>query len=1173
MCKSFGFLPIVALALCFFLGRSAHAFSDIKVRLLDQREMTAENYSAICQDKEGFVWIGTDAGLLRFDGVRCDRYHNDERDPRSISDTKIVSLLCDSKGRVWVGTVSGLNCYDRASDSFRRIVLPGMSLNGYISDIAEMSDGQMLFVVSGIGLYRFDPARFLADRLPEAERYEFNFDNDRGINRILGMGGGGLVFTTINGEVRHLDGKGTMRQLDKIDGNVTQLFQENPENLIVTSQYEAFRLNVKSKRLTPLKFEGGATIKLADICRANGVNYFATAGNGIWECREGEDVIHPSVHFHCPAINLSYLKIGCIFADHAGNLWFGCNHKGIGLASGKKNSAFRHKLMSRLLSEEGGAEVTCMKAMPGGIVVGLNNGKVIMLDSDAAGVRKSVISPGNPVTSLALAPDGNILVGVAREGVWSLDVRSASISRIMKPAAPYPGVVVSVAGNGAIIAAFGELGVVRYIPSTKDEKWFYPAGGSNQLSCSYYAGIRTLADGKVWIGGYSGIACYDPETDGLVPIDQSPFLKGVVKDVCDFDGGMLIATDKGLMRYDVKRGVLGKFMVSEGLPDNDVRTLCGDTSGEIWVGTMKGLASVGGHPAKVRAFGSRYGLSASSYIFSDRIPGSGRMVIGDYESLTAFNPDSVGSGGFTGEIKITGIFLNGNRITEESMAGSRKIIEGSVMNPEVLHLAYNNNAPVIRLSTMDFRDASDLCYQWQLDDEDDTWHTTSPGESHIYLPPLGSGSHVLRIRGVENDSFSDVRQLKLDVKAPWYQSGTAYLAYSLFVLIIAGLLYKVIKNKREEELYEARIKDFMDISHELRSPVTLILNPVEALLKQKHSPETMTQLLTARRNGERVLNLLDQLLDLRGIEKGKSPFRIDGAVKVEGDAAEVATEAAAEVAGDSNRSHRYRILLVESDEELSTYVKRNLGNAYKVVTAASAEDALREMGDKLPDLIIADIDLNGADGFTLLRRVKANMTTHHIPVVLLSSANGADERTKVWKQGADGYLANPFSIAELEGMVFGLLETRTKLKGKFSGSQQSADAISAPKLKGIDDELMNKVNKYINDNLSETSMNVDGLSEYVGLSRSQLHRRMKDIVGTAPSDYIRNVKLRKACEILAKGDVDIAQVAYSLGFNAQSHFSTLFKRYTGMTPSEYRSSVSRKESTLSGESDLKNEAG
>ncbi len=199
--------------------------------------------------------------------------------------------------------------------------------------------------------------------------------------------------------------------------------------------------------------------------------------------------------------------------------------------------------------------------------------------------------------------------------------------------------------------------------------------------------------------------------------------------------------------------------------------------------------------------------------------------------------------------------------------------------------------------------------------------------------------------------------------------------------------------------------------------------------------------------------------------------------------------------------------------------------------------------------------MDGIDGISLLSRITSNMATQHIPVILFSSATESDERVKGWKSGADGYLAKPFTIEELEGMISGLLSTRSKLKGKFSGSQEKVDTIVAPKLKGIDEELLDKINRYINENLSEAAMNVDGLSEYVGLSRSQLHRRMKDIVGVAPSDYIRNVKLRKACEMLAQGDVDIAQVAYSLGFNAQSHFSTLFKRYTGMTPTEYKTSV------------------
>lgn len=137
-------------------------------------------------------------------------------------------------------------------------------------------------------------------------------------------------------------------------------------------------------------------------------------------------------------------------------------------------------------------------------------------------------------------------------------------------------------------------------------------------------------------------------------------------------------------------------------------------------------------------------------------------------------------------------------------------------------------------------------------------------------------------------------------------------------------------------------------------------------------------------------------------------------------------------------------------------------------------------------------------------------------------------------------------------MINGLLATRQKLKGKFSGNQDRRDNIVVPQMKRMNDDFMKKVDRYINENLAEAELNVDGMSEAVGLSRSQLHRRFKEIVGMPPSDYLRNIKLQKACELLRDTDTDIAQIAYSLGFTAQSHFSTLFKRFTGMPPSEYR---------------------
>ena len=1310
---------VKVLLIAFMLSGASHAaaLNDVSVRLYDQKKVMAGHYSAFCNDTSGFLWIGTDSGLIRFDGNYGVLYRNDELNPQSISDNKTVSLYADSHGRIWIGTVDGLNLYDEASDSFRVVKLPGMLFNGYIRDMAEFPDGRMLFLVAGIGLYTIDLKSIGTGKTDiECKRLKFRYDDESGISRIITSGRNEIIFTTRTGAVCRLNPDCSVDNLAKIGGNLSQIADDGNGNLILSSQYEVFRLDMDSKEVMPLKISGNKPIKVTDIHSADGVTYISTAADGLWEVGSGSTLISRAERFISPALELSTLKIGSVFMDRIGNLWLGCDHKGRVMAPAHKGLLER-KSFASVLRDEGGAELTCMCVAGDAVVVGITTGKVLIVDRDG-GIRKVAVSHGAPVTSICKYTDGQVLVGVAREGIWSVDLASLGLSKVVSPSSPYPGVVVSACKNGDIVAAFGELGVLRYNPATHDEKWFYPVAGSNLLSCMYYSGISSTSDGRIWIGGYSGIACYNPDVDNLIPIDQTPFFKGVVNDVCDYAGGVMVATDRGLLQYSKDKGVVRKLTVLDGLPDNDVRTLETDGKGGVWAGTMKGIAYLRDPKGRVSAYGGRSGMSGTSYIFSDKREASSKIIMGNFETLVKFDPDSVSQSTFGANVNITGIYVNGKRLTHESNSVSASMIEGELTHPDRIRLSHNDNSLSIRLSTLDFRDASDLRYEWQLDGEGDTWHSSGSGESLIYLPPLESGHHVLRLRGWENDICSDITELNLDVKAPWYLSNMAYVAYMILFMAMAGLIYKVVKNKREEELYEAKIRYFMDISHELRSPVTLMLSPVETLLKQNHSPETTSQLLTVRRNGQRVLNLVDQLLDLRKIEKGKMRLvfadvdirkfvgelvemfmpmaeekkqkltficsesemwgkvdcnnldkilvnLISNAIKYTPEGGEVAVELkkttdpsgarrymvtvedtgigldnkvishlferfyrnrelhhgnasgfgigldlcmrlvelhkgeitaknredgikgssfsvtlplvsvspgndAVAHGNTSHRplpdmisgsgtalrqpksGHRFRIMLVDDDEELREYIKASLGAAYKVVALPNAEAALKELSERLPDLIVTDIRMDGIDGIALLRRIKANMATQHIPVILFSSLSGSDERVKGWKSGADGYLAKPFTIDELEGMISGLLSTRSKLKGKFSGSQEKVDKIIAPKVKGIDEELMEKINRYINENLSETAMSVDGLSEYVGLSRSQLHRRMKDIIGVAPSDYIRNVKLRKACEMLSQGDVDIAQVAYSLGFNAQSHFSTLFKRYTGMTPTEYR---------------------
>ena len=602
------FCRILMLSLCFFCASDAVALHDVAVRLYDQRKILAGNYTSFCNDREGFLWVGTDAGLLRFDGNNADLYRNDERDSHSISDNKIVSLYSDSKGRTWVGTVNGLNLYDDISNSFRVAKLPGMLFNGYIRDIAEFPDGRLLFLVSGVGLYSVDMKSVEdADADIEVKQLKMSFDDGTGVSRLIQSGKKDIFFTTVGGSVCRLDPGYSVELLAKVDANVSKICCQPDDALILSSQYEVFRLDLKSKLLTPLKIVGNGQIKVTEVCASDDATYISTAGDGLWEIKHGALDIVRANRFTSSNLDLSSLKIGSVFLDHLGNLWLGCNNRGLAMAPAHKGPFFM-KSLANILREEGGAELTSMCIVDNDIVVGLSNGKVIFVKNNGD-VRKVVVSHGAPVTSLCKYSDGNVLVGLAREGIWRVDSKTLALSKIVTPSSPYPGVVVSSCDNGDIVAAFGELGVMRYKSATHDEKWFYPVGGSNLLSCGYYSGISNTSDGRIWIGGYSGIACYDPEADNLVPIDQSPFVKGVVNDVCDYSDGVMIATDRGMLHYSREKGVMKKYTVLDGLPDNDVRTLQSDGKGGIWIGTMKGIAYLQDSYSRIRNYGGQSGVT------------------------------------------------------------------------------------------------------------------------------------------------------------------------------------------------------------------------------------------------------------------------------------------------------------------------------------------------------------------------------------------------------------------------------------------------------------------------------------------------------------------------------------------------------------------------------------
>jgi len=212
---------------------------------------------------------------------------------------------------------------------------------------------------------------------------------------------------------------------------------------------------------------------------------------------------------------------------------------------------------------------------------------------------------------------------------------------------------------------------------------------------------------------------------------------------------------------------------------------------------------------------------------------------------------------------------------------------------------------------------------------------------------------------------------------------------------------------------------------------------------------------------------------------------------------------------------------------------------------------LSAASDKQFDLVVSDVMMPEMDGFTLLRMIKTNMNISHIPVVMLTSKAAVANRLEGLEKGADAFLAKPFDMDELHVVINNLISKNLRLKGKYSGTQQQKDKIEDKQVKGNDEALMERIMEVVNAHLDDSDFNVDTMTKEVGISRAQLHRKMKEMTGLPVSEFIRNIRLEQAVRLLEEQKINVTQVAYAVGFSNLAHFSTVFRKQFGISPTEY----------------------
>lgn len=251
----------------------------------------------------------------------------------------------------------------------------------------------------------------------------------------------------------------------------------------------------------------------------------------------------------------------------------------------------------------------------------------------------------------------------------------------------------------------------------------------------------------------------------------------------------------------------------------------------------------------------------------------------------------------------------------------------------------------------------------------------------------------------------------------------------------------------------------------------------------------------------------------------------------------------------TSKSERHTLLVVEDHPDLVNFLQTKLSDEYEVLTS-DGSDAICIALETIPDIIVCDVNLSGKDGFDITQELKKDLRTSHIPIIILSAQSSKESVIKGLRAGVDQYLTKPFSLSVLRQSLTSLLFNREKLRYYYTNNIYRVEPES--KFGQQEQNFIARMNGFIMEHIDDPKFSVEDLAEKLNVSRVQLYRKVKAILGMNISDHINNIRLERAAMMLREGEMNISEVAYSLGFSSPNYFSTAFKNKFGVSPKEYK---------------------
>ena len=1285
--------------------------------------LTNNQLQCIAEDDFGFLWVGTEYGLNRFDGYQFMPFYHDDADELSLANNYVRCMAPAQDGALWVGTGRGIQLFRPDTKEFRSVEIPGGS-RPFINQICVMDNGEVWFLASGVGICRIsDVASMSAEILDEATHETGTRNHTSLIQDSHGMvwiGTGSGVYRC-NPSTLEV----TPFRSDTIMSGITGICEDDSDNIFFSTHSQVYCWNRSDDSLKVLA--GGRTFREITHTFIDGdFNlYVAVRGEGLRIYNPSQDKF-TRYDDNGRESGLHRLDVSAFYMDTQRNLWLGCYLSGLMLIPNGQ-TRFRSLRFQDYRGFSVGGLSSMLVDADGNLWTGYNNNPVTCFDSDGTILFQLQEQPY--VSCLFQASDGTVWAGTYNGVLSHYDGHRKRFEPSVRTEGNSTVQSIVQDKKGNIYFSTRGTGLNMFNPVTSEYRRWSAAGEGNDKGGLDNDWINSLAvdvDDVLWIAHNSGVNRMNLRTGEFIEAPEKMKVAGsnCYFVLCDAKGLVWVGTGNGLLVYDGNTGEVRHVDYESGLSNNNICALVQDADGNVWCSTSMGLNRIDPSTWQIDRFYSGGGLIDRNYYKrACAVTADARTVyFGSASGITCFVPSEIDGSDNVRNVLLTGFYLNDTAVDENTQSGRHGIIDGPVITSGKFHLSDKDNSFTMEFSTFDYGDRDCISYEYSFNEG--SWNSTPAGVNRITFTHLGAGKHQLSVRACNNNSRSEISRYIIKVDRPWFLGWAAILAYILTVCCVFSITIRNSRQKREKELSDAKLHSFTNIAHELCSPLTMVISPLDELMHNRNLDEdSHNSVRMMHRSCMRILNLLNQLLDIRKYDEGLMHLKccetdmvhfiqeafemfvfsagqrnirysfehpcdemlvwidrdsiekvmvnlISNAFKYTPDGGEITVELKAgtddsqtgplrhfaevsvvdsgvgldvndvnrvfdrfyraqntmtsvtlgsgiglnysrilvemhrgtikaenrqgaqgsrfsfrlplgsthlhedEISRESNlrtvledkgiaepdavlKSHAgaargYKILVIDDDEAMLDYVVNSLRSSYyKVISCRNGKEGLHTAISQMPDLIISDVVMPEMDGMSFVRALKNNPNISHIPVILLSARNRFQDRMAGMETGADVYLPKPFYMNELKLQVSNLINNRLIMKGKYSGDSEQRDKVENIEVQSMDEHLMNRIMDVVNKNLSNPDFSVEQLADAVGVSRTQLHRKVKNITGLSAGRFIHNIRMQQAAKLLETKGLTVTEVADRVGFNTRANFATAFKACYGMSPTDY----------------------